>query len=102
MGWASRPTCHILPMNPSSSGHRREASIAYGVLMRSSSAGIDRTHDRAVAARQPLVERDIVAAVEAPSGEALLLEQDDHFQWFVDLFVAEYASEATPRLNVPN
>jgi hypothetical protein len=32
--------------------------------------------------------------VEAPAADALPPEDDDQLRWFVDLFVAEYASEA--------
>jgi len=32
--------------------------------------------------------------VEAPAVDALPPEDDDQLRWFVDLFVAEYASEA--------
>jgi hypothetical protein len=68
--------------------------------MRSGAAGIDRTHPRAVAAKRQLAERDAVAVVETRPAEALLVEDDDHFQWFVDLFVAEYATETASRQNV--
>ncbi len=35
--------------------------------------------------------------VEAVAVKALSQNEDEHFQWFVDLFVAEYAAEATVR-----
>jgi hypothetical protein len=35
-----------------------------------------------------------MVTVEAIAATPLSQEEDDQFQWFVDLFVAEYAAEA--------
>jgi hypothetical protein len=64
--------------------------------------GVDGTHKRAVAGERSLVRRDVASPLEDdPAAETLLLDDDDPFQWFVDLFVAEYASEAATRPNLP-
>jgi hypothetical protein len=66
-----------------------------------SGSGVDRTQTRALAAERALVKRDVAPTFDDDAAtETLLLEEDDPFQWFVELFVAEYAAEAAPRPNV--
>lgn len=85
-------------MNPSSSGHRGVGDIAYRVLVRSG-YGVDSVKKSAVAAERPPVP--VRTVIEDVAADAVVLEDDDTFQWFVNLFVAEYASEAKPGPNVP-
>lgn len=58
--------------------------------------GVDRTDPPAIAGELPPVRMSSVP-VEAVAVKALSQNEDEHFQWFVDLFVAEYAAEATVR-----
>jgi hypothetical protein len=62
---------------------------------------VERTEAPAGAAKRPLAGREMRVVVEDVTAEAVLRDADDHFQWFVDLFIAEYASEAKPRPDLP-
>ena len=43
---------------------------------------------------RPLLADAQTLVVEEIAGEVTTSEEDDGFQWFVNLFVAEYSSEA--------
>ena len=75
-------------MNPSSSGHRGDDAIAYRVLVRSGH-GVERFDQPAEAAERPFAGRRYAAIIEDVPADALLREEDDALQWFVDLFVAD-------------
>lgn len=61
--------------------------------------GVERSDEPAVVAERPAGR---YATVEDPRADALTREEDDPFQWFVDLFVAEYASEASSSPDDPS
>ena len=90
--WAGRPTRNILRTNPSSGGHRRTGPIAYRGVVRSTS-GVDPTARPALVGEWPLASNAPSVALEPKTADAPPPEDDDQFRWFVDLFVAEYASE---------
>ena len=54
--------------------------------------GVDRTDQSLLAGERPLLAHSQAIAVQEVAGGASS-EEDDAFQWFVNLFVAEYASE---------
>jgi len=91
--WAGRPTRNILRTNPSSGGHRRTGTMAYLGVVRSSS-GVDPTARPAFVGEWPLASNAPAVALEPMTADAPPPEDDDQLRWFVDLFVAEYASEA--------
>jgi hypothetical protein len=55
---------------------------------------IDRTDHPALAGELPIA-RISTAPVELAAATSRRQDEDDTLQWFVDLFVAEYASEAS-------
>ena len=54
----------------------------------------DRPTNQAVAFGRTLVDVTPDVVVADVVNDEVVLEEPDHFQWFVDLFVAEYAVEA--------
>jgi hypothetical protein len=62
----------------------------------STRTGIGGTDHPAIAGELPPVRMSPVR-IDGAGVKVLAPEEDDQFQWFVDLFVAEYASEATAR-----
>ena len=93
VGWARRPTRNILRTNPSSGGHRRTSTIAYRGIVRSSS-GVDPTARPALVGERPLATQASAVTMNELAADPLPPEDDDQLRWFVDLFVAEYSSEA--------
>ena len=55
--------------------------------------GVDRTDQPLLAGERPLLAHSQAIAVQEVAGGRPSSEEDDAFQWFVNLFVAEYASE---------
>ena len=55
--------------------------------------GVDRTDDPVIAVEWPLLAATPALTIEEGIGSRSSSDEDDAFQWFVNLFVAEYASE---------
>jgi hypothetical protein len=58
-----------------------------------SSDGVDEAEQPRLVAERPTVDLAATVALDETAGDDLQLEEHDPLQWFVDLFVAEYASE---------
>jgi hypothetical protein len=59
----------------------------------SSTYGVDRTAHPSFAGDWPLLADTPTLVIEEVAASRPSSEEDDAFQWFVSLFVAEYASE---------
>ena len=81
-------------MNPSSGRHHWDVDISYRSSVRSR-YGVDPIHQPSLEAdRRPLLPDTQTRTIEEVAGSASSSEDDDAFQWFVNLFVAEYTSES--------
>ena len=67
--------------------------ISYRCFVRSRS-GVDPTDQPSLAVERPLLTDTQPRTIEEVAGRPSSSEDDDAFQWFVNLFVAEYASES--------
>lgn len=56
-------------------------------------SGVDATDQPSLAAERPLLIDTPAVTIEEVAGSARSPEEDDAFQWFVNLFVAEYSTE---------
>ena len=80
-------------MNPSSGRHHWDVDISYRSSVRFRST-VDQTDQPSLAAERPLLPDTRARTIEEVAGSASSSEDDDAFQWFVNLFVAEYTSES--------
>ena len=58
-----------------------------------SRADVDPTDQPSLAPERPVLTDTPALTIEEIAGSAPSSEEDEAFQWFVNLFVAEYASE---------